>query len=178
MEKILAWHFLPDDGYTQFSHGKKRYKPRVGQILRAKGELSLCNNGLHASVRAIDALCYAPGSLACRVEMGAPIIQDSNKLVARTRKILWTADATIALHEFAIAEARAGLLRERSKGYEPDKRSWDALRIKRRWLKGKATDEELAAAGAAARDAARDAAWAAANKRLERRLNKLCRNSH
>jgi hypothetical protein len=56
------------------------------------------------------------------------------------------------------------------KYYPDDNRPAEAIRIKKLWLKGKATDVELAAARAAARDAAwaaaedaaRDAAWAAA----------------
>ena len=43
-----------------------------------------------------------------------------------------------------------------------DERSIAALDVVERYANGRATDEELAAAGAAARDAARDAAWAAA----------------
>ena len=46
-----------------------------------------------------------------------------------------------------------------------DPRCAEAIRVKRLWVDGKATDEELsaarAAAWAAARDAAREAAWAA-----------------
>jgi hypothetical protein len=56
------------------------------------------------------------------------------------------------------------------KYYPDDNRPAEAIRIKKLWLKGKATDVELAAAidaardaaWAAAEDAARDAAWAAA----------------
>ena len=43
-----------------------------------------------------------------------------------------------------------------------DQRSITALDVAERYVNGEATDEELAAAGAAARDAAGDAAWAAA----------------
>ena len=78
------------------------------------------------------------------------------------------------LHEFAIWCAETALTRAKV----TDERSWNALKVKRLWLDGKATDEELAAArdaamytawdvdGVAARyaamDAARYAAWAAA----------------
>jgi hypothetical protein len=68
------------------------------------------------------------------------------------------------LHEFAIWCADEALKRVGN----PDPRSLNALEVKRRWLRGKATDEELAAARAAAwdaaraaMDAARAAAWAA-----------------
>jgi hypothetical protein len=52
------------------------------------------------------------------------------------------------------------------KHYPDDKRPQEAIRVKKLWLNGKASLEELTAARAAAwdaaRDAARDAAWAAA----------------
>jgi hypothetical protein len=48
------------------------------------------------------------------------------------------------------------------KYYPNDNRPQEAIRIKKLWLKNKATDEELAAARAAAGEAAGAAAWAAA----------------
>ena len=59
--------------------------------------------------------------------------------------------ATI-LHEFACRCAERAL----KKAKVTDERSWNAIKVKRAWLKGEATDEELAAARAAAA-----AAWAA-----------------
>jgi len=71
------------------------------------------------------------------------------------------------LHEFACWCAEWALKRERKAGREPDKRSWDAIRVKRAWLCGAATNEELAEAEAEAEAAealaeARAAAVAAA----------------
>jgi hypothetical protein len=68
----------------------------------------------------------------------------------------WIPERT--LHEFAIWCAEDALKRVGN----PDPRSLNALEVKRRWLDGKATDEELAAAWDAAWDAAGDAARAAA----------------
>ena len=51
---------------------------------------------------------------------------------------------------------------ERVRHLMTDPRSTNALDVTARHLRGEATDEELAAAGAAARDAAWAAAWAAA----------------
>lgn len=66
------------------------------------------------------------------------------------------------LHEF-VCRCAEGALR---KAGVTDDRSWNAIRVKRLWIEGKATDTELAAARDAARDAAlaaaRDAAWDAA----------------
>ena len=70
-------------------------------------------------------------------------------------------DAPI-LHEFACRCAENALKLVDN----PDTRSVDAIAVKRRWMRGEATDEDLDAARAAARDAAeaaaRDAAEAAA----------------
>ncbi|MFH1499240.1 MAG: hypothetical protein ABII82_15605, partial [Verrucomicrobiota bacterium] len=47
---------------------------------------------------------------------------------------------------FACNEAEVVLRRERRRGREPDPRSWEVLRVARRYANGKASDEELAAA--------------------------------
>ena len=62
------------------------------------------------------------------------------------------------LHEFACRCAEEAL---REAGVTDD-RSWNAIRVKRLWIEGKATDTELVAAWAAAWAAARVAAWDAA----------------
>ena len=84
------------------------------------------------------------------------------------------------LFEFACWCAENALRRERRQGREPDERSWKAVEMRRRWLRGEATDEELSAAwsaaesaawSAAARSAARSAAESAER---EWQLNRLC----
>ena len=65
------------------------------------------------------------------------------------------------LRLFACACANRALSRERKSGREPDKRSIEAIAVARRYAMGKATTEELSAAGNAARSAA-DAAGSAA----------------
>ena len=61
------------------------------------------------------------------------------------------------LHEFACRCAEHALTIAGIKD-DGSNASWNAIRVKRLWLKGEATDAELDAA----RDAARDAAWDAA----------------
>ena len=69
-KKILAWHFLRDDG-------KLNYPPHtlveVGKTYSAVGDLEMCANGMHASERILDALNYAPGAIICRVELSGEI---------------------------------------------------------------------------------------------------------
>ena len=169
-EVMKAWHFLTEDGAMQWKCGRV-LKPKVGQTLtRDPDKLELCSYGLHASVRLIDALQYAPGPILCRVEMGGRIIKGDDKLVASERTVLAMFDATRTLHEFAVWCAREALAQIK----DPDKRSLAALEAKEAWLRGEISDAELgaaraaawaaarAAAGDAARAAARAAAWDAA----------------
>ena len=75
-------------------------------------------------------------------------------------------DARI-LHEFACWCAEDAL----SHVENADERSWNAIKVKRAWLRGEANDAELAVAGsaawAAAVAAARSAAWSAARAAAE-----------
>jgi hypothetical protein len=154
---VRAWHFLPADRCTRYS----RRPVRAGQTIivhTRKRPLELCVWGLHACVRAIEALSYAPGPIACLVELGGEIIQDKDKVVATRRKCLGMGDATQVLYTFACDVAERALGRTE----DPDPRSLAAVETRRRWLRGEATDAELSAAWSAARSAARSAAESAA----------------
>ena len=154
-DTVLAWHFLAVDKRLRWG---SREVVEVGKTYTATGPLVMCHNGMHGSVRAIDALGYAPGPIACRVELGGELVKDTDKLVARTRHVLSMVDATELLHEFACCCAEAALLI----GGVTDDSCWQAIEAKWAWMRGDISDDELAAAGAAAWDAARAAAGAAA----------------
>jgi len=168
---VLAWHFLPRD--RRLGHDDGRLV-RKGRTLRVKGEPVLCLHGMHGSRRLINALNNAPGPIIERVEIGADepykIIENKGKLVGNWRKTLWWMDATTILHEFACREAEDAL---RDAGVT-DERCWSAIRVKRLWIEGKATDNELDEAREAANNdvsepiaqaaviaAIPDAAWSA-----------------
>ena len=155
MEGIKAWHFLPDDGKTQH---RNRRQVAVGRTYSCRGAIELCENGMHGSRRIIDALQYAPGSIVCEVEIWTGVKEQRDKLVGRHRKVLRMVDATNILHRFACECAKQAL----TVGGVKDRRCWDAIDVKLRWIEGNATDEELATARAAAWATARDAAWATA----------------
>ena len=148
-DKIHAWHFLKEGRIMRDGEAA----PPVGETLIHSGPIGICESGLHASESVFDAMRYAPGAHLCRVECEG--IEDSHddKIVCRKRTIIAEADVTTELHIFAIwcAEQALDLIEK------PDPRSLEALRVKKLWIEGKATDEELAAA----RDAASAAAWAA-----------------
>jgi hypothetical protein len=163
MPTMLGWHWLLAD--RRLIYGTRELV-EAGRTYTAEGPLVLCHNGMHASKRALDALTYAPGPIICRVRLGGTILHDSDKSVATTRTVLWMADATDLLHEFALACGHEALGWQAAQGEEPDQRLWDALEVKEKWMRGAASDTDLAAAraaaGAAARGAARAAAWDAA----------------
>ena len=156
---MLAWHFLPEGRRLRWGTSEE-VKP--GQKLTVEPPLRMCYHGLHASVRAIDAIRYAPGPIVCRVELSGEIIEDRDKVCATERTCLWMADATRTLHEFAIWCAEGALNGERKAGREPDPKSWAAIQAKRDWLDGKITDDQMDDARDAAEAADRAAAWTAA----------------
>lgn len=178
-EEILAWHFLRDDCLLGY---KDKRKVEIGKKITVDCKPVLCESGLHGSVRAIDALRYAPGPMVCRVVLSGEFAKGNDKIAATERTVIAMADATALLHTFACDIAEEAVLKYCN---PPDPRSLSAIQTKRDWLTGKATDAQLAAArgavSAAARDAvsaaARDAAWAAArdaqNELLEALFFKL-----
>jgi hypothetical protein len=141
---MLAWHWVAENG--KLRNGSPL---RDGIYRHDDGELKLCESGLHASVKALDALRYAPGPIVCRVECRGEIVHDTDKLVCSEREVLWHRDATFELRSFARWCASQVL------------HLWEAPEVVRQYLE---TGDELirAAAGAAARAAARDAARDAA----------------
>jgi len=149
----LAWHFVARDasGRPVLRDGRPVV---VGEWLRHRGPLELCESGLHASSRALDALRYAPGPVVCRVALGWRCLVGNDKIVASARKVLWLADSEQELRAFA---------------------RWCALQVAdhlpprtdpvvRRWLESgdeSIRDAARSAAWSAARGAARSAAWSA-----------------
>ena len=150
-----AWHFIKEDRTMQYSGEKVE----AGKTYVFHGEPRLCEQGYHASLKAIDALYYSPGSVICRVRMGGEIVTGEDKIVATERHVIWMHDATEQLREFA---------------------RWCALQVAHLWDMPvgvrqylETGDETLRdAARAAARAAARDAAGAAAGAAEEEKQNK------
>ncbi len=157
----LMWHFIADN---RLRDGSPPAQP--GETEHWDGPVVLCESGLHACPRALDALSYAPSGKTSQVRLvtlGGTVVRGDDKAAASERPILASADCTRALHEFGLWCA------EQVRHLMTDERSTHALDVKRKWLDGQATDDELSAArdaawdaaGDAAGDAARAAAWAA-----------------
>ncbi|WPZ33937.1 hypothetical protein T8K17_22190 [Thalassobaculum sp. OXR-137] len=93
--RVLAWHFVDEtlkDG---------RPVPPDGERLTHDGPVSLCEGGLHASERVLDALKFAPGNIICRVECDDVAERQADKLVCGGRTILWRIDGEEVLRAFA-----------------------------------------------------------------------------
>ena len=92
---IFAWHFTRDtlrDG---------RPIPAIGEWLEHEGDVVMCESGLHASARILDALDYAPGNMIHRVECDDIVQRHKDKLVCRRRRIIATFDGEDLLRNFA-----------------------------------------------------------------------------
>jgi hypothetical protein len=160
---IYAYHFVPAN--MKLAHSGEPVE--VGRTYRVEGKIVPCENGLHGSVRLIDALTYASSSILTRCRYDGTIVHENNKLASSERTILWIGDIEPILHEAECVFAKGALRIAKV----TDPRSWAAIEAKRKWLRGEITDEELAAAAlpaeaaasAAAWDAAGDAAWKAAS---------------
>ena len=94
-KRWTGWHWLHESGLLQYGDGRKVV---VGKWMTANAPPEMCNSGMHGSLRAIDALEYAPGPVVCRVELSDDVRTEGNKSVASKRKVLWMADATRVLH--------------------------------------------------------------------------------
>ena len=152
---IHAWHFCKG---MKLRDGTPLVQGKVYHV----ADPIMCERGLHASVKPLDALDYAPGNTMCRVRCWGETIVGDDKLVSEYRVADTIIDAEQLLGFWACNIAEACLC-----VYDvTDQRSWDAIEIKRAWLCGNATDKELAAARAAAR-----AAWAAARAAAGAELN-------
>ena len=159
MKPVYGWHFLREDGKLNYP---PHAKVKVGKTLKAKGDLVMCQNGMHFSKRPIDALSYAPGAILCYVKASGEIIHDTDKSVARERTALWIYNAEEILHRVAIWSAKQSFRVQKKLGNKIHPDAIAAVKAKELWLEGKITDDELEAARSAAWSAAMTAAWSAA----------------
>jgi len=139
-DRMTAYHFV---GAT-LRDG--RPVPADGEWLEHEGIIRMCASGLHASLRPWDALRYAPGATLCEVEVEDIHSHDTDKLVARRRRIVRRVDLTSVVRALARDEASRVLhLRE-------------APEVVRQYLTSVAAS-------------LRDAAWAAARDAAGRRFD-------
>jgi hypothetical protein len=154
---MKAYHFLRAD-MTSGSGNEPAWE--IGESRTIEGEISLCERGYHSSPSWYDALRYAPGTTACIVEISSKIIKDTDKQVSSTRKLIACKDAKREL-VFWVCDCSERALKQAK---VEDKRLWEAVRVARLYMDGKASEEEMEAAYnavCAAYNAAYNAAYGA-----------------
>ena len=172
---MRAYHFLQYD-MTTSSGDEPAWTVGETRTIPANRKIIPCEYGYHASPTLFDALTYAPGSIACVVELDGDVTPHGNppdKYAARSRTLIAAVDLTVALRLFAADCAEKVLPifeKERPNDDRPRKaieaaRAYaggeiDAAAVAAAWAAGR--DAAMAAGRAAKRDAARDAARAAA----------------
>lgn len=174
---VIGWHFLREDRRLGYGDGRE---VKVGEALTVDGPLVLCERGLHASPRAIDALQYAPGPIACRVRLSGEVLgptdEHVDKACATERTVIAMIDATDVLREFVrdtlvvrqphlVTLFGRGGLRKHARALrdlDMANASWGQIQ--------QVCNAARDAASAASWDASWDAARADLNARLEARL--------
>ena len=139
-----------------FGNNKLRYSDNrevaIGVTHKVEPPIFLCQRGLHASKKIIDALSYAPYHMLYRVELGGEIIVGDDKVVATERTYLAMFNAQIVLREFARKQALINI--EKIKPYCSEK----DYGLIFEWLKN-GDEKQRSAAWSAAKSAAWNAAW-------------------
>ena len=126
---------------------------KVGTWHNHKGKLDMCTSGLHASVRAIDAMRYVDCEILALVEVrGKHLKQDDKQCWSEMRVVKayrWEKPDSVAMAIYS-AELVIG---EYEKRYPDDKRPRRAIEAAKAWLENP-TEENRAAYAASAASAA------------------------
>ena len=151
-EKVLAWHF------TNGMKLRDGQPLKVGKVYKHVGPLEMCATGYHASIDIRDALSFAPGFTVSRVECRGEMEQQSDKLVCRERKVLWTMDAKKIILKWSTRVATDAVKMVRKTSTD---KAWDTWADM--WISGKYRTYAAAKAAASAAYAASaaNAAYAA-----------------
>ncbi len=96
-DPTFAWHFVPSN--MKLAHSNEPVE--LGRTYHVKGKIIPCENGLHGSIRLLNALQYSSSSMLTRCRYDGEIVHQSDKLVASERTILWIGDIEPILHEAA-----------------------------------------------------------------------------
>ena len=188
MNTVTGWYFSEKSRLLRYGDARPI---ALGVTHEVDAPIELCERGLHASVRAIDALRFAPGPIVWRVELSGEIKSGDDKCVATHRKYIGGGvDASSVMRAFARRCAldvahlwdMPPLVRSYLETGDESIRdsAWDAAwAAARAAARAAASDAARAAASDAAWAVASDAAWAAAsdqqNAHFERMLMELCK---
>lgn len=163
---IMALHFLRED-MTAGEGNEPAWVVGDSRTLPAHRTIIPCTYGYHGSPTLWAALKYAPGPIACLVELDGDVVEHGNpvdKYAARTRKLIAAVNISRELRLFA-ADCAEHVLPIYEREYPNDARPRNAIQAARDYAEGRidaaARDAACAAARDAERDAERAAAWAA-----------------
>ena len=85
MEKLKAYYFAPESGKLRYNDGRII---KVGETHSVSCSPKVCEQGLHASLRPIDALKYAPSPQLYIVNVRGQIDKGSDKIAGTHREYL------------------------------------------------------------------------------------------
>jgi len=163
--RIAYWFCQGDAEGGYYSLNKPDEKWRVGQTRSLRGKIIPCEHGYHGSPSLWDALVYAPGSVACLVELSGDVTPHGNpvdKYAARTRKLLAAVNIERKLLLYA-ADCAEHVLWIYERDYPGDDRPRKVIQVARDFAEGRVEAADTARAAGVAWDAmAAAAAWATA----------------
>jgi len=148
--RIAYWFCQGDETTGYYSPNKPDEKWRVGQKRSLRGKIVPCLHGYHGSPTLWDALTYAPGSVACKVELSGTVIEHGNpvdKYAGRTKTLLAAVNIDRDLRLYA-ADCAEHVLWIYERDYPGDDRLRKVIETARDVAEGRV-------------GAARDAAWVA-----------------
>ena len=102
---MKAYYFSSKDRKLRYGDNRPIVVGETHTISTEEKPLELCSWGLHASVKALDALKYAPGPMLYIVELGGDVLEGEDKVCAESRTYLAELDATELLRTFACKQA-------------------------------------------------------------------------
>ena len=133
------------------------FKWKINRWEKVEGELGLCSNGFHSSLKPYDAFSYVQGEILAIVECRGKSLSDDNKYCWEEQRVIktykWTKKDSVRLSIFS-AEL---CLKNYEKEYPKDLRPREAIEAAKKWLRT-GSKKGLAAAESAAWSAARSAA--------------------
>jgi len=163
---IPCYRFVTED--LRSENGVMQWS--IGEWRRVEGELSLCNNGLHACREPTQSLSYVFGERWFSAEARGEILEEGDKFCAREMRLLKEIPIMV-IHQWAV-DCAYRVLSVYEEEYPGEMSPRLALEARQAWIDNPCPETDAArdaasataraTASAVARYAARDAAWAAA----------------
>jgi len=131
---MKAYYFAPNDNKLRYGDNREIV---IGKMHTIKGIPKLCETGLHGSVKALDALKYAPGDMLYIVDITRNLDIGDDKICGQRRKYIIGFNTEKMLREFARKQALINI--EKIKPYTKE---YDLIL---QWLKTGEEDIQYAA---------------------------------